>query len=302
MNSSQSSFMKALDLYQPDQSDADERWLQHYILAKIAEKHQKEPSEYLEHYYKAAKLLEENNASYPERINYNNPQHLSLEALEVFYRINASVLKYLELHEGKDISLALGKTFKRYLDLVTLSKTAAKGSEVKVDTLLTKTKDSKDEQLKIDVQKCVNDIITDVVNNEVKLNDSGKDVIMISDSDDDKQDSLNQTRELEKEEVSDVKQTVIIDFDKEENLVTKNIQAPNSSVVQDHNYTDKEETLKEAVEDSSTSATSSSDSTSSDSDSESTCSSSTSASSDNVLRNLSDSELSNLVDKCIAGK
>lgn len=51
LDSSKSSFIKALQLYQPDQCDADERWLQHYILAKIAEKQQKEPSEYLDHYY-----------------------------------------------------------------------------------------------------------------------------------------------------------------------------------------------------------------------------------------------------------
>lgn len=42
--------MRALELYQPDQSEADERWLHHYMLAKIDEKHQKEPSDYLQHY------------------------------------------------------------------------------------------------------------------------------------------------------------------------------------------------------------------------------------------------------------
>lgn len=48
--SSGESFLHALNLYQPDQNDADERWLYHYMLAKIAEKQKKEPVEYLQHY------------------------------------------------------------------------------------------------------------------------------------------------------------------------------------------------------------------------------------------------------------
>lgn len=50
LTSSSESFQHALSLYQPDQSEADERWLYHYMLAKIAEKQRKEPLEYLQHY------------------------------------------------------------------------------------------------------------------------------------------------------------------------------------------------------------------------------------------------------------
>lgn len=50
ISSSRESFLHALDLHQPDQCDADERWLYHYMLAKIAEKQKKEPVEYLQHY------------------------------------------------------------------------------------------------------------------------------------------------------------------------------------------------------------------------------------------------------------
>lgn len=39
-----------------------------------------------------------------------------MEALELHYRINASILKYLELHEGKEISNTLGEFFKKCLD------------------------------------------------------------------------------------------------------------------------------------------------------------------------------------------
>lgn len=239
--------------------------------------------------------MEENNASYPEKINYNNPQHLSLEALEVFYRINASILKYLEMHEGKEIALSLGKTFKKYLDLVTLSK-ASRVQEIKND-FSTKTKDFKDEQIKIDVEKCLQDIISQVVENEstLKENSGGivKDVIMISDSDDEKHEKKieNQKDELK----DDNQETVLINVDNEKSPV-KVVKQANDSVVQDHNYTEKED-----ADDSSSSSSSSSDSSSSDSDSESTSSSSSSSSSDNTLRNLSDNEVSNLVDKCVAG-
>lgn len=41
---------------------------------------------------------------------------MSVEALELHYRINASILKYLELHEGKDIPNTLGDFFKRCLN------------------------------------------------------------------------------------------------------------------------------------------------------------------------------------------
>lgn len=39
-----------------------------------------------------------------------------MEALELHYRINASILKYLELHEGKEIPNTLGDFFKKCLD------------------------------------------------------------------------------------------------------------------------------------------------------------------------------------------
>lgn len=50
ISSSRESFLHALGLYQPEQNDPDERWLYHYMLAKIAEKQKKEPVEYLQHY------------------------------------------------------------------------------------------------------------------------------------------------------------------------------------------------------------------------------------------------------------
>lgn len=61
LNSSGASFMKAFELHQPDLCEIDERWLYHYMLGKVAEKRQKEPTEYLQHYltvtFKVCKFL-----------------------------------------------------------------------------------------------------------------------------------------------------------------------------------------------------------------------------------------------------
>lgn len=51
LDSSGNSFEKAIALYEmEDNNEPDERWLQYYILGKIAEKKQKEPTEYLQYY------------------------------------------------------------------------------------------------------------------------------------------------------------------------------------------------------------------------------------------------------------
>ncbi|KAG6802793.1 calcineurin-binding protein cabin-1 [Apis mellifera caucasica] len=94
----------------------DERWLYQYMLGKIAEKKNQDPPIYLEHYAKASELLYHNNAQYPRRINHKYPQHLSIEALEVHYRIHASILKYLEQHEGKPLKKSLGQLLQFHLE------------------------------------------------------------------------------------------------------------------------------------------------------------------------------------------
>ncbi|XP_055643034.1 calcineurin-binding protein cabin-1-like isoform X2 [Toxorhynchites rutilus septentrionalis] len=76
----------------------DEKWLYHYMLGKIAEKKKEQPVIYLTHYLKSAKFLYDCNATYPIKVNHSNPSHLSIEALELFYRTNAAIIKYLEQH------------------------------------------------------------------------------------------------------------------------------------------------------------------------------------------------------------
>lgn len=64
----------------------------------------------------ASELLCRNSAQYPKRISHKNPQYLAIEALEVYYRIHAGILKYLEKNDDKPLrrSLAsvLGNTLK----------------------------------------------------------------------------------------------------------------------------------------------------------------------------------------------
>uniref|UniRef100_A0A1A9VR67 Calcineurin-binding protein cabin-1 MEF2-binding domain-containing protein n=1 Tax=Glossina austeni TaxID=7395 RepID=A0A1A9VR67_GLOAU len=91
----------------------DEKWLCQYMLGKISEKRKEEPKVYLNHYLMAANYLYENNATYPIKLNHSNPTTLSVEALEVFYRINASIIKFLE-HE-KEVTRTNGDLFNKVL-------------------------------------------------------------------------------------------------------------------------------------------------------------------------------------------
>ncbi|KAM4708678.1 calcineurin-binding protein cabin-1 [Discoglossus pictus] len=77
----------------------EEEWLIHYMLGKIAEKQQLAPELYLQHYKQAGHYLHEEAARYPKKIHYHNPPGLAMEALEVYFRLHASILKLLENSE-----------------------------------------------------------------------------------------------------------------------------------------------------------------------------------------------------------
>lgn len=98
-----------------DEDDAihDEKWYYHFMLGKIAEKRKEAPINYLSHYLKSTKYLYEDNATYPMKINHSNPSHLAIESLEVFYRISACIMKYLEQHS--QINKPTAKLFMRVL-------------------------------------------------------------------------------------------------------------------------------------------------------------------------------------------
>ncbi|KAG5840641.1 hypothetical protein ANANG_G00190890 [Anguilla anguilla] len=83
----------------------EEEWLIHYMLGKIAEKHKQPPREYLMLYKQAAHYLHEEAARYPRKIHYHNPPELAMEALELYFRLSATILKLLESEEAKESQL-----------------------------------------------------------------------------------------------------------------------------------------------------------------------------------------------------
>lgn len=91
-------------------------WLSNYFLGKVAEKRNKAPAVYMDFYLKSLKSLYDAEAIYPSKINYNSPQHYSIEVLELCYRIHATILKYIEQHENKPIPASVGKVFLNSLD------------------------------------------------------------------------------------------------------------------------------------------------------------------------------------------
>ena len=83
---------KALRLMEA-QDEPDEMWLLHFMKGKIFEKRKSAIQECLSEYEKALDKLLEQNATLPKKISWNSPTELSLELLEVYYRIHATILK-----------------------------------------------------------------------------------------------------------------------------------------------------------------------------------------------------------------
>ncbi|XP_047656377.1 calcineurin-binding protein cabin-1 isoform X2 [Tachysurus fulvidraco] len=82
----------------------EEEWLIHYMLGKITEKRKLPERDYLRLYKRSAHFLHEEAARYPRKIHYHNPPDLAMEALELFYRTAATILKLLEEEGGKEES------------------------------------------------------------------------------------------------------------------------------------------------------------------------------------------------------
>lgn len=99
------------DLNSSYDSDNEESWLLYYMLGKVAEKRNNPPSVYLKFYLQGIKNLQEAGAIYPSKINYSNSSTLSIEVLELHYRLHASILKYIEQHENTPIPASIGKVF-----------------------------------------------------------------------------------------------------------------------------------------------------------------------------------------------
>lgn len=105
--------MKPASTDDDSENTDDEKWLYHYMLGKVSEKRKEAPNLIIEHYLKSAQYLYDNNATYPFKISSVNPQNLALEALEIFYRITATIIKYLEQHSV--VTQGVGKLFIKIL-------------------------------------------------------------------------------------------------------------------------------------------------------------------------------------------
>ncbi|KAJ7994185.1 hypothetical protein DPEC_G00263290 [Dallia pectoralis] len=82
------------------EGDSDEEeWLIHYMKGKISEKQKLPPREYIQLYKQAAGYLHEEAARYPRKVHYHNPPDLAMEALELYFRLSATILKLLEAEE-----------------------------------------------------------------------------------------------------------------------------------------------------------------------------------------------------------
>ncbi|XP_035713340.1 calcineurin-binding protein cabin-1 isoform X2 [Folsomia candida] len=80
-----------------DKTDEDDAWINHYMLGKVAEKtNSTEPTIFISQYVLAGQLLHAKCSTYPSRINYYNPPDFALEALEIYFRIHASILKFIK--------------------------------------------------------------------------------------------------------------------------------------------------------------------------------------------------------------
>lgn len=114
-------------------ADQDERWLHHYMLGKVTEKRSRPLVEALAHYQRASQLLEEAGAAYPRKISYNTPAQLSVEALELYYRIHSNCLKALLQMEGRERNVALCSEIAKHLALAGKSAFARGGRRTSVE-------------------------------------------------------------------------------------------------------------------------------------------------------------------------
>ena len=93
---SMANYQKTLDIFQKEginENDVDERWLLLFMMGKIKEKQGTKLSECLSSYIQSINFLKNNEVVLPRRVNYNSPPDFAIEALEVYFRIHASILK-----------------------------------------------------------------------------------------------------------------------------------------------------------------------------------------------------------------
>ena len=113
-------YEKTLDIFEKEglnENDVDERWLLVFMIGKIKEKQGHPLLSSLEYYQKAIGFLRKNDVVVPRKINYNNPHEFSIEALEVYYRIHASILKAIARAEIEKTNIA-EDTRRQYYEVI----------------------------------------------------------------------------------------------------------------------------------------------------------------------------------------
>ncbi|CAF0807573.1 unnamed protein product [Adineta ricciae] len=99
-----------------DNDDNKEDWTHLYMMAKIEEKlHRSKLLDSLKKYASALDLLHENKAVYPRKLGHHTSTSnskgtlLGCHAVEMFYRIHASTLKYLNRHNKETVDFTIEK-------------------------------------------------------------------------------------------------------------------------------------------------------------------------------------------------
>ncbi|CAF1284573.1 unnamed protein product [Adineta ricciae] len=99
-----------------DNDDNKEDWTHLYMMAKIEEKlHRSKLLHALKKYASALDLLHENKAVYPRKLGHHTSTSnskgtlLGCHAVEMFYRIHASTLKYLNRHNKETVDFTIEK-------------------------------------------------------------------------------------------------------------------------------------------------------------------------------------------------
>ncbi|XP_066932289.1 calcineurin-binding protein cabin-1-like [Clytia hemisphaerica] len=103
-----------LDAFDCTTSKEGEQWLHLYMLGKTAEKLGKPPTVFLEYYQKSMTELYQSGGKFIKKITYRSPPQYSIESVEMFYRVHASIMKLLKYSENLNYQL-----MEEHLDRVT---------------------------------------------------------------------------------------------------------------------------------------------------------------------------------------
>jgi len=169
---------KTLDIFKKDglnENDVDERWLLLFMIGKIKEKQGQPLLTCLEFYQKSIGYLKKNGIVVPRKINYNNPQEFSIEALEVYYRIHASLLKHIAKveREKKEIPEDLRK---KYYDIIKQTQLecmyATNSNKPKIERFSNKRKIARSEELANSKMTRADETSTTIMRDVVEVMDS----------------------------------------------------------------------------------------------------------------------------------